>query len=310
MQNPRNIVDEKLNNLISKYQIHNWLREKWNIKKNGAVVNYCINGYPFDSNDNDRIDSSGRVYYKRRIGDEFVVTYNPELLMLVKWHTNVQIVTSDTVAVYISKYITKINKNSIPDTDRWKTDEVEKEDFSEVEKYFKERKIGLLEAWNDLLSLHHYKNTPSINNFYITTPSERIWKIIPTKDIKLLIEQKKQNGNQEDIDDGFLLPSAWEIYMWMSEELENITFPQMLTKYQWWSRFDLIPQHSKKDGNSQALNWKQQPYKKFYEIIKEKSMVSTGNATIDEILASQLNISFNRNGIKLRIATKEEPISY
>ena len=294
MQNPRNIVDEELNNLIMKYQIHNWLREKCNIKKNGAVVNYCINGYPFDSNDNDRIDSSGRVYYKRRIGDEFVVTYNPELLMLVKWHTNVQIVTSDTVAVYISKYITKINKRSIPDTERWKTDEVEKEDFSEVEKYFKERKIGLLEAWNDLLNLHHFKNTPSINNFYITTPSERICKIIPTKDIKLLIEQKKQNSNQEDIDDGFLLPSAWEIYMWRSEELENITFPQMLTKYQWWSRFDLIPQYSKKDGNSQALYWKQQPYKKFYEIIKEKSMVSTGNATIDEILATQMNISFNR----------------
>ena len=305
-RNPRSIADDELNKLIDKYQTHHCLREKWNTKKNGEISNYCLNGYPFKPVDNDWIEGeNGRIYYKRDIEDEYIVPYNPELLKLVKWHTNVQIVTSDIVAVYISKYITKVNRVSIPKKESWNPTEMNEEEFSEVEKYFKERKIGLLEAWNDLLSLHHYKNSPSINNFYITTPSDRIWKLIPTKDIKILIQQKKQKDEEDkDKDDGFLMPSAWENYMCRSEELEDITFPEMLTKYRWWSRFELVPKNNKKGENSSVSYWKQQPYKKFYQMIKEKSKKSSGSSTIDAIIAAQLNVSYNKKWHKTNYCFK------
>ena len=46
-----------------------------------------------------------QIYYRRSFEDIYVVSYNPEFLKLMKTHTNVQIVSSENIAVYLSKYI-------------------------------------------------------------------------------------------------------------------------------------------------------------------------------------------------------------
>ena len=123
------------------------------LKKNGEYVNYWLNGYPFDPIARDSINKdSNRILYRRKLDDEYITSYNPELLKIVQWPTNVQIVTSDSVAVYLSKYITKVNKYSISDQEKWKSISKDNtEEITEVERYFKERKVGCIEACNDLL---------------------------------------------------------------------------------------------------------------------------------------------------------------
>ena len=72
--------------------MHKCLRDKCNTKKNGQIVNYWLNGFPFTQTPNDSIDQiNNRIIYKREKEDENIVPYNPELLKLVKWKTNVQI---------------------------------------------------------------------------------------------------------------------------------------------------------------------------------------------------------------------------
>ena len=113
-----------------------------------------------------------------------------------------QIVTSDSVAVYLSKYITKVNKLSISDHEKWKSISKDNaEEITEVERYFKERKVGCIEACNDLLYFKHYNNRPSVTNFWITLPSNRLCRLVVYKDLVRIIEKNKEIEDDEDSDD-------------------------------------------------------------------------------------------------------------
>ena len=129
--NPRNPNDRYMNKLIEMYQKHICIKEKCNIKKNGEYVNYWLNGYPFKPIARDSINKdSYRILYRRKLDDEYITSYNPELLKIAQWPTNVQIVTSDSVAVYLSKYITKVNKYSISDKEKWES--ISKDNAEEI----------------------------------------------------------------------------------------------------------------------------------------------------------------------------------
>ena len=299
ISNPRVEEDKELNLLIKKYQMHTWLREKCNIKKNGQIVNYWLNGFPFKEIQNDWVDqNSNRILYKRIKGDENVVPYNPELLKLMRWHTNVQIVSSDTVAVYLSKYITKINRFYFKDSDRWKIIEKNKDvDLTEVEQYFKERKVGAIEAWNDLICVKHYSNYPAIVDLHLTLPSERVWKLIQFKDLKKILDKMDDNeqDEEEEINEGYLQPNVWENYLCRNNQLENLTFPEMLTKYKWTSRFDLIPKSATKvQENGEVRYWLQLPLKFIYNKLIDRYNWKSESSTINKITKEHLKVNMNQ----------------
>ena len=331
--NPRNPNDTELNNLIEMYQIHQWIREKCNIRKNGEHVNFCLNGYPFKPIERDSIcKENNRILYRRDVGDEYVSPYNPELLKIAKWPINVQIVTSDSVAVYLSKYITKVNKLTISDQERWnKISRDVDEEFTEVERYFMERKVGSIEAWNDLLYFKHYNNSPTVTNFNITLPSERIWALIAYKELIKIIEENKDSGkadngdsesdddqidnllpqneeendnlppeNEEESDDedyelekeGIFKPGNWENYLCRSKALETLTFPEMLTNYKWWSRFDLVPNRWKiPDENGNFTYWEQLPVKVLVNRFKKWMNNLSRSSTLNDIIKTHMNIN-------------------
>ena len=53
----------------------------------------CLRGFPYQEWLNDFQEyPQSQIYYRRSFEDRYVVSYNPELLKLMKTHTNVQIV--------------------------------------------------------------------------------------------------------------------------------------------------------------------------------------------------------------------------
>ena len=47
IRNPRNIVDDELNRLIERHQIHRWVKLKWNVTKDQKHSYKCLNCFPF-----------------------------------------------------------------------------------------------------------------------------------------------------------------------------------------------------------------------------------------------------------------------
>ena len=331
--NPRYPRNKDLNKLIEMYQTHICIKEKCNIKKNGEYVNYWLNGYPFKPISRDSIDKdSNKILYRRKLEDDYITSYNPELLMIAQWPTNVQIVTSDSVAVYLSKYITKVNKYSISDKEKWESISKDNaEEITEVERYFKERKVGCIEAWNDLLYLKHYSNRPSVTNFWITLPSDRLCRLVIYKDLVRIIEKNKEikNDEVEDIEEdekvgddeetksedneeddllilddeeskeeskvereGIFQPNHWENYLWRSKKLETVTFPEMLTNYQWCSRLDLVPAHWKKpDENGNINYWEQQSVNVLMKRLRDCTNNLSRSHTINDIIRTHRKVN-------------------
>ena len=106
------------------------------------------------------------------------------------------------MAVYLPKYITKVNRLSISDQEKWESisrDNVE--EITEIERYFKERKVGCIEACNDLLYFKHFNNRPSVTNFLTTLPSDRLCRLIIYKDLVRIIEKNKEVESEDDEDE-------------------------------------------------------------------------------------------------------------
>ena len=169
IRNPRNIVDDELNRLIEKHQIHRCVKWKWNVTKDQKHSDKCLKGYPFKECVKDYQEyAQSQIYYKRTVEDKYVVPYNPEFLKLMKTSTNLQIVSSENIAVYMSKYITITQKPL------FKNDKVNNQpDMNKVEVFLKERKIGIIEASMELLNCRSYAVRPSVVNFRLTLPNER-----------------------------------------------------------------------------------------------------------------------------------------
>ena len=86
----------------------------------------------------------------------------------MKISTNQQIVSSENIAVYLSKYITITQKPL------FKNEKVNNQTVvNKVEVFLKERKVGIIEASMELLNCRSYAVRPSVVNFRLTLPNER-----------------------------------------------------------------------------------------------------------------------------------------
>ena len=180
--NPRGVIDEEINDLIIKNQMHKCVKWKCNKLKNGSYSIKWLKGYPFEPWDKDYSKyENSTVYYARSDDDANIVPYNPELLKLMKWSTNVQIVNSENIAVYLSKYITVTRKDYIKN----KT----KEEFNiriqdnPVKTLLQGRHITIIEASMELLQSNSYWVHPKIYNLRLRLPNERLLRLLPFNQI-------------------------------------------------------------------------------------------------------------------------------
>ena len=252
LKNPRGIRDDELNMLIRENQIRRWLKWKCNVRKNGTPSIKWLNGYPFEPSEKDysQYDNS-TVYYARTNDDINIVPYNPEFLKLMRCPTNVQIVNSENIAVYMSKYITVTRKDYIKKKNNEKLKEMIIE--NPVEQLLKSKLISIIEAAMEILQSQSYWIYPKLYNLRLRLPNERLLKLLPFNQIRKLLDEINQSQKTSDWSDcdsedddnilgGILAPSIWENYMARNSKLENITFIEMLSKYKWCSNEKIIPQ--------------------------------------------------------------------
>ena len=287
-RNPRGIYDVTLNKLIEEHQMHKCLDWKCHMKKNGKPTNYWLNGFPFEpwSRDHSKYERS-TIYYARGEEDINVVPYNPEFLKLMKCSTNVQIVNSENVAVYMSKYITVTRKDFI--RMNCKKEETKFEKVNPVETYLKERRITIIEASMELLQSHSYCIYPKLYNLKIRLPNERMLRLLPFNHLRsiLNLEWNNESEETEDTEDNeesenesdeeekqlekVLAPSIWENYMARSDKLEDITFIEMISKYQWWGNEKKIPNRCRiTNENLFFEQWSFQQLESFRAVEDEK----------------------------------------
>ena len=255
-KNPRGIQDDELNQLINENQIHYCLDWKCNTRKNGAHIDKCISGYPHQPTDIDYAEfSNSAVHYARGPEDAMIVPYNPEFLKLMKWSTNVQIVNSENIAIYMSKYITVTRKDYI--RKGWKPEERERQKINPVETYLKEKRITIIEAAMELINSQSYWIYPKLYNLKIRLPNERLLKLLPFKQIRNILDglndsQETNDATENDDDEdeeepdneileNILAPSMWENYMARNTALEDLTIIEMISKYTWCGNENSIP---------------------------------------------------------------------
>ena len=136
------------------------------------------------------------IYYSRTKEDINVVPYNPEFLKLMRWPTNVQIVYSENIVVYMSKYITVTRKDYI----KGKCNEELKERIKEnpVETFLKGKIISIIEAAMELLQSHSYWLYPKVYNLRIRLPNERLLRLLPFNQIRLQLNEIWESQNTND----------------------------------------------------------------------------------------------------------------
>ena len=73
--------------------------------------------------------------------------------------------------------------------------------------------------------------------------------------------------------------------MWRNTQLENLTFPEMLTKYKWTSRIDLIPRKViKAQENGEIRYWRQLPFNFIYDKLIQRYNSKSESNSINKIL--------------------------
>ena len=97
--------EPELHSLVMRYQIHNC---KDYICGGPGRYGKCSKGFPADvSGRTFHQPGNPRYTYARTEADVWVVPYNAQLLLIWEGHCNVQFVTSQGLASYITKYVTK-----------------------------------------------------------------------------------------------------------------------------------------------------------------------------------------------------------
>ena len=102
---PDPIKEPRLHALVMKYQIH---KCRTNICGGPGIHGKCTKGFPCETSETTYHEpGNSRYTYARGENDIWVSPYNAELLLIWEGHCNVQYVTSEGLAAYITKYVTK-----------------------------------------------------------------------------------------------------------------------------------------------------------------------------------------------------------
>jgi hypothetical protein len=97
--------EPELHSLVMKYQIY---KCKDNICGGPGRYGKCSKGFPADVSGSTFYQTGNPRYtYARTEADVWVVPYNAQLLLIWEGHCNVQFVTSQGLASYVTKYVTK-----------------------------------------------------------------------------------------------------------------------------------------------------------------------------------------------------------
>jgi len=193
--------EPKLHALVMKYQIH---KCKSNICGGIGPYGKCSKGFPADPSDRTyHQPPNPRYTYKRTEQDIWVSPYNAELLLLWEGHLNVQFVTSQGLAAYITKYVTKSEPLSA----------VNVNGMTSMQKHVLARRIGSMEVMVLALGFDIFRS--SSGSMYIPTalPEMRNFAVRPPMDIEY------------DPDNPYF-PDALEKYFARPQSYEVLTYFQ------------------------------------------------------------------------------------
>ncbi|XP_065203965.1 uncharacterized protein LOC135834055 [Planococcus citri] len=186
----------------------------------------CTKNYPKPFLECTYTDERGYVHYKRpnkpesvalkknrEINNQWIVPYNPDLLMMFDCHINVEIASTVKIIKYLFKYIHKgpdmAKVSIVPDSN----DEV----VDEIENYVKMRYISASEAMWRLFEFDVSGRQPTVIPLPIHLPNE---------DIVIFEEGKEQEASERSL-------SKLELYFSRprSVEFENLTYLEFYEQY-------------------------------------------------------------------------------
>jgi hypothetical protein len=194
---PDPVREPRLYELVMKYQIH-----KCKAKICGGIGRYgkCDKGFPADTSTRVWHKEGNPCYhYKRGPGDVWVVPYNPELLLIWEGHCNVQYVTSQGLAAYITKYVTKGEPLSLVNMDA----------TSRTLRHLLARRIGSMESIVLALGFDIFRSSSGVTYIPTSIPSMRNSTVRPPE----IVEQDPDNPYYPDaLEKYFARPGTYEDY--------------------------------------------------------------------------------------------------
>ncbi|KID83911.1 DNA helicase PIF1, ATP-dependent [Metarhizium guizhouense ARSEF 977] len=163
--------EPELHSLVMKYQIH---KCKDYICGGPGRYGKCSKGFPADvSRRTFHQPGNPRYTYARTEADVWVVPYNAQLLLIWEGHCNVQFVTSQGLASYITKYVTKNEPLS----------HVLVGDCTATQKHLLARRMGSMEIIVLCLGLDIFRCTSGSLYLPTSTPEMRSYSVRPANHI-------------------------------------------------------------------------------------------------------------------------------
>ncbi|KAK9444150.1 DNA helicase PIF1, ATP-dependent [Metarhizium brunneum] len=163
--------EPELHSLVMKYQIH---KCKDYICGGPGRYGKCSKGFPADvSRRTFHQPGNPRYTYARTEADVWVVPYNAQLLLIWEGHCNVQFVTSQGLASYITKYVTKNEPLS----------HVLVGDCTATQKHLLARRMGSMEIIVLCLRLDIFRCTSGSLYLPTSTPEMRNYSVRPANHI-------------------------------------------------------------------------------------------------------------------------------
>ena len=191
--------EPRLHELVMKYQIH---RCRPNICGGPGANGKCSKGFPCDvSSTTHHEPGNNRYTYARGENDVWVSPYNPEVLLIWEGHCNVQYVTSEGLAAYITKYVTKGEPLSMLVNNN--------EGTTALQRHILARRIGSMEVMVLATGKEIFRST--CGTFYLPTsiPEMRNYTARPPD----YIEENPDDPYYPDaIEKYFARPRAYENY--------------------------------------------------------------------------------------------------
>jgi hypothetical protein len=201
--------EPRLHALVMKYQIH---RCRINICGGPGANGKCSKGFPCDVSDTTHHEpGNSRYTYARGENDIWVSPYNPELLLVWEGHCNVQYVTSEGLAAYITKYVTKGEPLSMLVNNG--------DESTALQRHILARRIGSMEMMVLATGKEIFRSTCGTLYLPTSIPEMRNYTVRPPAYI------------EENPDDPYY-PDAIEKYFARPGACENLTYFQYFRCYQ------------------------------------------------------------------------------
>jgi hypothetical protein len=190
-------------------------------------VHSCKDSFPIPLSEHCQIDTkSGRVTYRRVIpADQWIIPYNPLLLLLWQGKTNVQVCTTARIIRYLVKYLTKTE----PIFSAEIIDPKKKAYLSsEAGKHIYGRLVGAPEVIMRLLSYSHAKGSRQV--LFLDTEMDGFRH----RRVKSRWELRQLADEDEDV----FYPGALESYVARPDdnEFKSLTYPQYFIRYELLSK--------------------------------------------------------------------------